>query len=134
MGGGATPEQSMARAERAAPDHEETSCAHALASAFTAPSPSVEERMAAGKALRERVPRASYGAFERSPQVDALAILQTQVADTRLAFDTRWRQLRFSCRSGPRASDRAPREFACPSSTDDPWRCQPQGQPLARLV
>jgi len=73
----------MARAERDGPDHEESSRAQALAGAFTAPRPGVEERMAAGKALRERVPRASHGVFERPPQVDPLAILQAQ-ATTRL--------------------------------------------------
>ena len=73
----------MARAERDGPDHEESSRAQALAGAFTAPRPGVEERMAAGKALRERVPRASHGVFERPPQVDPLAILQAQAA-TRL--------------------------------------------------
>lgn len=73
----------MARAERDEPDPEESSRAEALASAFTAPRPSVEERMAAGKALRERVPRARHGAFERLPEVDPLAILKAQAA-TRL--------------------------------------------------
>ncbi|MDM0024332.1 DUF2252 domain-containing protein [Variovorax saccharolyticus] len=73
----------MARAERDEPDHEQNSRAQALASEFTAPRPSVEERMAAGKALRERIPRASHAAFERLPQVDPLAILEAQAA-TRL--------------------------------------------------
>jgi len=54
-----------------------------LAEAFTRPRPSVEERMAAGKALRERVPRASHAAFERRAEVDPLAILARQ-ALTRL--------------------------------------------------
>lgn len=39
--------------------------------------------MAAGRVLRERVPRASHGALERLPQVDPLAILKAQAA-TRL--------------------------------------------------
>jgi len=54
-----------------------------LADAFTAERPGVDERMAAGKALRERIPRASHGAFERRPQVDPVAILRQQ-ALTRL--------------------------------------------------
>ncbi|MDN8612593.1 DUF2252 domain-containing protein [Variovorax ginsengisoli] len=73
----------MARADRADPDEELDRRARALASAFTTPRPSVEERMAMGKALRERLPRASHGAFERSPQVDPVAILLAQ-ASTRI--------------------------------------------------
>ena len=54
-----------------------------LAEAFQAERPGVEERMAAGKALRERIPRASHGAFERRAGVDPVAILRQQ-AVTRL--------------------------------------------------
>lgn len=74
----------MARDERTDPENEANRRADALASAFTAPRPTVEERMAAGKALRERVPRASHADFERRPAVDPLAILAEQ-ARTRLA-------------------------------------------------
>lgn len=77
----------MARADRAEPENanesEDATRAQALASAFTAPRPTVEERMAAGKALRERVPRASHRAFQRQPHVDPVAILKAQAA-TRL--------------------------------------------------
>lgn len=74
----------MARDERTDPENEANRRADALATAFTAPRPTVEERMAAGKALRERVPRASHAGFERRPTVDPLAILAEQ-ARTRLA-------------------------------------------------
>ena len=62
----------MARAQRADPDEALDRRARALASAFTTPRPGVEERMAMGKALRERL-----------PQVVPLAILKAQAA-TRL--------------------------------------------------
>ncbi|MDM0012735.1 DUF2252 domain-containing protein [Variovorax sp. J22P168] len=74
----------MARDQSAEPATDVDHRAEALASAFTEPMPSVEQRMAAGKALRERVPRASHGAFERMPKVDPLAILAAQ-ATSRLA-------------------------------------------------
>src|SRR5262245_10088666 len=55
-----------------------------LVDAFTARRPGVEERMAAGKALRERIPRASHGDFERPRgAVDPVAILRQQ-AKTRI--------------------------------------------------
>lgn len=73
----------MARDERTETDSERAVRADALATAFTAPRPSVEARMAEGKALRERVPRASHAAFARMPQVDPVAILKDQ-AKTRL--------------------------------------------------
>ncbi|WP_431273690.1 DUF2252 domain-containing protein [Variovorax ureilyticus] len=69
-GSEATSQAAIARAEE-------------LVEAFTAERPGVDERMAAGKALRERVPRASHGAFERRPEVDPVAILRQQ-AVTRL--------------------------------------------------
>lgn len=51
---------------------------------FTAPRPSVEERMAAGKALRARVPLAQHAAFLPSrDREDPVAILEAQ-ARTRL--------------------------------------------------
>lgn len=73
----------MARDERVELDVAVANRADALATAFTAARPSVEERMAAGKALREHAPRASHAAFERSPKVDPVAILLDQ-AKTRL--------------------------------------------------
>lgn len=68
------------RAVPAAPEvpHPIAERARRLAEAFTAPRQSLEERMAAGKAIRERVPRASHAAFERPAGVDPLAILAEQ--------------------------------------------------------
>ena len=48
-----------------------------------AAQPSIEERMEAGKALRETVPRASHSAFQRHRKVDMLRILREQ-AKTRI--------------------------------------------------
>jgi uncharacterized protein (DUF2252 family) len=51
----------------------------ALAETFMAQRPSVAERMAAGKALRETVPRSSHATFERgSERPDPVAILEKQ--------------------------------------------------------
>lgn len=55
-----------------------TTQADELTRAFTAKRPGVEERMAAGKALRERIPRTSHADFERPPGVDPVAILRQQ--------------------------------------------------------
>jgi uncharacterized protein (DUF2252 family) len=74
----------MARARKETqPDEALEARASQLADEFTRPRPSVEERMAAGKALREEFPRASHGEFERRPEVDPLEILARQ-ALTRL--------------------------------------------------
>ncbi len=46
---------------------------------FVAPRPSLEERLAAGKAIRERVPRSSHAFFEARPdRPDPIAILEQQ--------------------------------------------------------
>jgi len=51
----------------------------ALVENFRAKRPSVEERVAAGKALREKVPRSSHAEFERgSERPDPVAILEKQ--------------------------------------------------------
>ena len=51
---------------------------------FSAPGPSVEERMAAGKALREKVPHESHAEYRPAPKrQDPVAILEEQ-AKTRL--------------------------------------------------
>jgi uncharacterized protein (DUF2252 family) len=48
---------------------------------FTAQRPSVEERLAAGKALREKVPRAEHARFDSRPgRPDPVAILEKQNA------------------------------------------------------
>lgn len=49
-----------------------------IGQALTRERPGVEERMAAGKALRERVPRASHVQFERPKGVDPVGILLGQ--------------------------------------------------------
>ena len=52
---------------------------------FTAPAPSVEERMAAGKALRGKVPHESHADYHPAPgRQDPVALLEAQ-AKTRLA-------------------------------------------------
>ena len=57
----------------------------ALVENFTAKRPSVEERAAAGKALREKVPRSAHAEFERgSERPDPVAILEKQ-NETRVA-------------------------------------------------
>jgi len=51
----------------------------ALIETFMARRPSVEEREAAGKALREKVPRASHGRYEPTPgRPDPVSILEQQ--------------------------------------------------------
>ncbi|SEA37810.1 DUF2252 domain-containing protein [Variovorax sp. YR216] len=60
-----------------------TASVEELMHAFTAKRPGVEERMAAGKALRERIPRTSHADFERPRGVDPVAILRRQ-AKTRI--------------------------------------------------
>jgi uncharacterized protein (DUF2252 family) len=58
----------------------------ALLKRFTAPMPSIEERMAAGKALREKVPHAAHAEYRPAPgRKDPVAILEAQ-AKTRLPF------------------------------------------------
>ncbi len=53
----------------------------ALLENFTARRPSIAERLAAGKALREKVPRAAHGRYEkRSDRPDPVAILEQQNA------------------------------------------------------
>ncbi len=53
----------------------------ALAESFTAPHPSVAERLAAGKALRERVPRRAHARFRKAPdRPDPVALLEAQNA------------------------------------------------------
>jgi uncharacterized protein (DUF2252 family) len=57
-----------------------------LHSRYYAPRPSVEERMAAGKALRAKVPHARHAEYVPSPtRMDPVAILEAQ-AKTRLPF------------------------------------------------
>lgn len=69
----------MARIQRNEPESSEHAArAQELSDAFTSERPSVDERMAAGKALRERVPRASHGEFQRPPKVDPVGIIRTQ--------------------------------------------------------
>jgi len=58
--------------------------AEALRHAFTADRPDVKSRKAAGRALRDTVPRESHAFFERRDSVDPLAILRAQ-AQTRIA-------------------------------------------------
>src|SRR5258708_7796892 len=51
----------------------------ALVENFMAKRPSVEERVAAGKALREKVPRSSHAEFQRgSERPDPVVILEKQ--------------------------------------------------------
>src|SRR5215470_8579484 len=51
----------------------------ALVDSFMARRPSVDERLTAGKALREKVPRASHAAFTpRADRPDPVAILEKQ--------------------------------------------------------
>ena len=58
----------------------------ALLEKFTVPRPSVGERMAAGKALRDKVPREKHGEFRRHPtRQDPVSIIEEQ-AKTRLPF------------------------------------------------
>lgn len=53
----------------------------ALVDTFMAPRPSLKERLAAGKALREKVPRASHGKYEpRDDRPDPVDILEKQNA------------------------------------------------------
>jgi uncharacterized protein (DUF2252 family) len=52
-----------------------------LADVFQAKRPSVAERLAAGKALRERVPRTSHAAYEPDGRPDPIAILEKQNAE-----------------------------------------------------
>ena len=53
----------------------------AVFESFAARRPSVEERLAAGKALRERVPRAAHARFAKNPdRADPVAILERQNA------------------------------------------------------
>lgn len=73
----------MARTRKPEAEPEDAARAQDLSNAFIAPKPTVEERMAAGKALRDRVPRTSHGAFERPSGVDPVGILLAQ-ATTRL--------------------------------------------------
>ncbi|MDM0104646.1 DUF2252 domain-containing protein [Variovorax sp. J22R24] len=73
----------MARTKKAEASTEDATRAQELSSAFTARKPTVDERMAIGKTIRERVPRASHGAFERPAGVDPVGILLAQ-ARTRL--------------------------------------------------
>jgi uncharacterized protein (DUF2252 family) len=74
---------SMARTKETGAKPEDAARAQDLSNAFTATKSTVEERLAAGKTLRDRVPRASHGAFERPPGVDPVEILLAQ-ARTRL--------------------------------------------------
>src|SRR5262245_33477391 len=83
MKAGADTGASMARTKKTEAENGDAARAQELSNAFTAHRPSVEERMAAGKTLRERVPRASHDAFERPPGVDPVGILLAQ-AETRL--------------------------------------------------
>ena len=73
----------MARTKKAKAGAKDATPAEELSSAFTARKPTVDERMAIGKTIRERVPRASHGTFERPPSVDPVGILLAQ-ARTRL--------------------------------------------------
>lgn len=68
----------MARNHRSEPDSDHEARAQELSDAFTTKRPSVEQRMAAGKSLRERIPRASHGEFQRPSNVDPVAILGAQ--------------------------------------------------------
>jgi uncharacterized protein (DUF2252 family) len=52
-----------------------------LADVFQAKRPSVAERLAAGKALRERVPRTNHAAYESNGRPDPIAILEKQNAE-----------------------------------------------------
>jgi len=52
-----------------------------LAEVFQAKRPSVAERLAAGKALRERVPRTNHAAYEPDGRTDPIAILEKQNAE-----------------------------------------------------
>jgi uncharacterized protein (DUF2252 family) len=52
-----------------------------LADVFQAKRPSVAERLAAGKALRERVPRTNHAAYESDGRPDPIAILEKQNAE-----------------------------------------------------
>jgi uncharacterized protein (DUF2252 family) len=52
-----------------------------LADVFQAKRPSVAERLAAGKALRERVPRINHAAYEPGGRPDPIAILEKQNAE-----------------------------------------------------
>jgi uncharacterized protein (DUF2252 family) len=57
-----------------------------LLARFKAPKPSVQERMATGKALREKVPHARHAEYRPAPKrEDPIAILEEQ-AKTRLPF------------------------------------------------
>lgn len=50
-----------------------------LLESFTAPRPSTAERLAAGKALRDKVSRKAQGQYEKSPdRADPVAILEKQ--------------------------------------------------------
>ena len=50
-----------------------------LLASFTEKRPSVQERLASGKALREKVPRADHGRFDKNPdRADPVAILEQQ--------------------------------------------------------
>jgi uncharacterized protein (DUF2252 family) len=51
-----------------------------LAEVFRAKRPSVAERLAAGKALRERVPRTGHATYEPDGRPDSIAILEKQNA------------------------------------------------------
>jgi uncharacterized protein (DUF2252 family) len=73
----------MARTKKTEGGQEDAARAHELSQAFTARKLTVEERLAVGKTLRDRVSRASHGAFERPPGVDPVEILLAQ-ASTRL--------------------------------------------------
>jgi len=73
----------MASTKKADAGAKDATRAEELSSAFTARKPTVDERMAIGKTIRERVPRASHGTFERPPGVDPVGILLAQ-ARTRL--------------------------------------------------
>ncbi len=51
----------------------------AMLASFTEKQPSVKERLAIGKALRERVPRAEHARFDKNPdRADPVAILEQQ--------------------------------------------------------
>ena len=56
----------------------------AVLESFTAKRASVEEDLAAGRALREKVPRADHARYQPSPhREDPLAILERQTRDAR---------------------------------------------------
>ena len=60
--------------------------ASALFDKFIVPRPSVGERMAAGKALRDKLPREKHGEFRLHPnRQDPVSIIEEQ-AKTRLPF------------------------------------------------